>query len=526
MRNLALIGGGYWGKNLVRDLYNLGALHTVCDINTELLSSHKSNYPEIETTTDWDTILGSELIDRVCIALPAHLHYSFAKKSLEAGKHVYVEKPITLDISQAEELNTIAKEKNLILMVGHLLQYHPGIQKIKSLIKSGEIGTVKQIVANRFSLGIFRTFENVLWSFAVHDISVILSLCNDMLPNSVVCNGASNITSGIQDITNSILKYDDKYVSLNVNWLSPYKEQKLTIVGTKGMIVFDDVNKTIKIHREFVKFENAMNPHNPVAIKDNYYTLNVDTTEYPLTKECKHFIYCCDYNTQPITDGDEGVRVLKVLTKLQESLDNNGKEVSFKKSTTNVFVHETAVVDDGAIIGEGTKIWHYSHICKGAQIGKKCNIGQNVFIAGGAVIGDNCKVQNNVSIYAGVKAGNHVFFGPSCVLTNDINPRCLHSKNGKYIETILEDGVTLGANSTVVCGNTISQHSLIGAGAVVCKDVPPNSIIVGNPGTRIGSIDEFGERTLIEKPRLTKTKRSIGIGSRKKVPGPSPNMIH
>ena len=119
---------------------------------------------------------------------------------------------------------------------------------------------VKQIVANRFSLGIFHTFENVLWSFAVHDISVILSLCNDMLPNSVVCNGAINITSGIQDITNSILKYDDKYVSLNVNWLSPYKEQKLTIVGTKGMIVFDDVNKTIKIHREFVKFENAINP--------------------------------------------------------------------------------------------------------------------------------------------------------------------------------------------------------------------------------------------------------------------------
>ena len=201
MRNLALIGGGYWGKNLVRDFYNLGALHTVCDINTELLSSHKSNYPEIHTTTDWDTVLCSVHIDRVCIALPAHLHYTFAKKSLEAGKHVYVEKPITLDISQAEELNNIAKEKEVILMVGHLLQYHPGIQKIQAIIKSGKIGTVKQIIANRFSLGIFRTFENVLWSFAVHDISVILSLCNDKLPNSVVCNGACNITSGTQDIS-------------------------------------------------------------------------------------------------------------------------------------------------------------------------------------------------------------------------------------------------------------------------------------------------------------------------------------
>ena len=324
-------------------------------------------------------------------------------------------------------------------------------------------------------------------------------MCNDILPNSVVCNGACNITPGIQDITNSVLKYDDKYVSLNVNWLSPYKEQKLTVVGTKGMLVFDDVEKKITIVPEFVKYEHEINPHNPVAIKNNSYVETFNTSEYPLTIECKHFIFCCDYNHNPMTDGNEGVRVLKVLTKLQESLDNNGREISLKKSTNNIFVHETAVVDDGAIIGEGTKIWHYSHICKGAQIGKNCNIGQNVFIAGGAVIGDNCKVQNNVSIYAGVKAGNHVFFGPSCVLTNDINPRCLHSKNGKYIETILEDGVTLGANSTVVCGNTISRHSLIGAGAVVCKDVKPYSIIVGNPGKLIGTIDEKGNRTPLSK---------------------------
>ena len=497
MRNLALIGGGYWGKNLVRDFYNLESLHTVCDIDTNLLSKHKSNYPEIETTTDWNNVLSNVNIDRVCIALPAHLHYTFAKKSLEAGKHVYVEKPITLDITQAEELNKIAKEKNLILMVGHLLQYHPGIEKIKSIIKKGTIGNVKQIVANRFSLGIFRTFENVLWSFAVHDISVILSLCNDMLPNSVVCNGMSNITSGIQDITNSVLKYDDKYVSLNVNWLSPYKEQKLTVVGTKGMLVFDDVEKKIIIVPEFVKYENEINPNNPVAIKNNSYVETFDTSEYPLTKECKHFIQCCDSNSKPITDGDEGVRVLKVLTKLQESLDNNGKEIQFKTKTNTTFIHETAVVDEGAIIGEGTKIWHYSHICKGAQIGKNCNIGQNVYIAGGAVIGDNCKVQNNVSIYAGVRAGNHVFFGPSCVLTNDINPRCLHSKNGNYVDTILEDGVTLGANSTIVCGNTIKKHSLIGAGAVVCKDVESYSIVVGNPGKTIGTIDEKGNRNYL-----------------------------
>jgi UDP-2-acetamido-3-amino-2,3-dideoxy-glucuronate N-acetyltransferase len=197
----------------------------------------------------------------------------------------------------------------------------------------------------------------------------------------------------------------------------------------------------------------------------------------------------------PITDGKEGLCVLKVLDALNNSLIQN-KEVLLLEKSKKYFAHETVIVDNGAIIGEGTKIWHYSHICKGAIIGKNCNIGQNVFIAGGAVLGDNCKVQNNVSIYAGVEAEDYVFFGPSCVLTNDINPRCMHSKNGEYIKTILKKGVTLGANCTIVCGNTIGEHALIGAGAVICKDVEPYSIIVGNPGRKIGEIDEKGKRTI------------------------------
>ena len=155
-------------------------------------------------------------------------------------------------------------------------------------------------------------------------------------------------------------------------------------------------------------------------------------------------------------------------------------------------------MDEGAEIGEGTKIWHYSHICKGAKIGKNCNIGQNVYFAGGAKIGNNCKIQNNVSVYAGVEAEDYVFFGPSCVLTNDINPRGMHSKHGSYIKTYLKKGVTLGANCTIVCGNTVGEHALIGSGAVICKDVEPHSIMVGNPGRKIGTIDEKGERTLFK----------------------------
>ena len=495
---LGLIGGGYWGKNLIREFNYCGVLHTVCDINKDALENYTKLYPNIETTTDWNTVINNSEITAVCIALPAEMHYKYSKQSLLAGKDVYVEKPITLDIKEAEELVELAKKQNKILMVGHLLHYHPAITKIKSMIYEGKIGKIKNIVANRLSLGIFRQHENVLWSFAPHDISVILSFVGEM-PNSVICHGKDHITTGIHDVTNSILKFTDAYVNINVNWLNPYKEQKMSIIGEKGMIIFDDVSKENKItyFPEYITYTPGINA-SPRPIKNNEENIDIDLDKSPLLCECEHFIECCNLRKQPITDGKEGKHVLKVLQSLNSSLVNN-KEIIIKDisdNEKNYFVHETAIVDKGAEIGEGTKIWHFSHVCKGAKIGKNCNIGQNVFIAGGAVLGDNCKVQNNVSIYAGVKAEDYVFFGPSCVLTNDINPRCMHSKNGEYVKTILKRGVTLGANSTIVCGNTIGDHALIGAGAGICKDVEANSIMVGNPAKKIGVIDKQGNRVL------------------------------
>ena len=493
--SLGLIGGGYWGKNLIKDFNSLGVLHTICDINKNALLKYNEKYPNVKTTTKWDDVLNDTNINAVCISLPAEMHYSFAKKSLLADKDVYVEKPITLDIKEAEELIQLAREKNKILMVGHLLHYHPAIIKIKEMINAGKIGKVKNIVANRLSLGIFRKYENVLWSFAPHDISVVLGLIKEM-PQSVTCNGKDHINKGVHDVTNSILKFKDAYVNINVNWLNPYKEQKMAIIGEKGMILFDDVSKDNKLtyFPEYIQY-SADIQSNPSPIKNNGENIELDLSQSPLLIECGHFVECCVERKTPITDGEEGVRVLKVLDSLNKSLIQN-KEIKLVSKKKDYSVHETAIVDDGADIGKGTKIWHYSHICKGAKIGKNCNIGQNVYIAGGAVIGDNCKVQNNVSIYAGVEAEDFVFFGPSCVLTNDINPRGMYSKNGEYIKTILKKGVTLGANCTIVCGNTIGEHSLIGSGAVICKNVEPYSIMVGNPGKKIGEIDEKGKRTI------------------------------
>jgi UDP-2-acetamido-3-amino-2,3-dideoxy-glucuronate N-acetyltransferase len=488
---LGLIGGGYWGKNLIREFNKIGFLHTICEINPILIEQYSKEYPNINITNNYNEMLNN--VDAVCVSLPAEMHYKFAKEALNNNKDVYIEKPITLDIIEAEELVDLAKKKNKILMVGHLLHYHPAIIKIKELLPS--LGNIKQITSNRLNLGIFRTQENVLWSFAPHDISVILSLCNSM-PSWVQCTGNSSLTNNIHDITNSIMmirngesKDSDCYININVNWLNPYKEQKMSIICENGMILFDDMEKEnkLKIYRNYISWNNSMNPI-PIANKVEPEIIKLDNIS-PLENECKHFMECCINKTKPITDGEEGKRVLMVLNSLSLSLKENRKIVLNNK---NYFVHETAIVDDGAIIGDGTKIWHYSHICKGTIIGKNCNIGQNVFIAGGAILGDNCKVQNNVSIYAGVEAGDYVFFGPSCVLTNDINPRGMYSKNGEYIKTKLEDGVTLGANSTIVCGNIIRKHALIGAGAVVTKDVDEYNIMVGNPAKSIGVIDEKG----------------------------------
>jgi UDP-2-acetamido-3-amino-2,3-dideoxy-glucuronate N-acetyltransferase len=495
---LALIGGGYWGKNLVREFNKTGSLDTICEINDILIQQYKLEYPHLNITKQWSEVLLNESITAVCVALPAEMHYKFSKEALLANKDVYVEKPITLDVQQAEELVALAKTHDKILMVGHLLHYHPAIEKIKEILKSGSLGKIKQIICNRFNLGIFRTQENVLWSFAPHDISVILSLCNNKLPDTVYCSGHHSLTENVHDITNSCMKYetDNIYVNMNVNWLNPYKEQKMSIICEKGMILFDDtesVNK-LKIYKDYINWSSSMTP-SPSANKVEPVIITLDLSKSPLEKECWHFVDCCNSRNRPITDGEEGIRVLKVLNHLSDSLKKN-QHVVIPKVKLPYYAHETAIIDNGVDIGEGTKIWHYSHICKGAKIGKNCNIGQNVFIAGDAVIGDYCKVQNNVSIYAGVEAGNYVFFGPSCVLTNDINPRGMHSKNGEYIRTKLEDGVTLGANCTIVCGHTVGKHALIGAGAVVTKNVEDYSIMVGNPAKRIGAIDEKGNRTL------------------------------
>jgi UDP-2-acetamido-3-amino-2,3-dideoxy-glucuronate N-acetyltransferase len=219
----------------------------------------------------------------------------------------------------------------------------------------------------------------------------------------------------------------------------------------------------------------------------------------PLANECRHFIECCRDRSQPRTDGHEGLRVLSLLQAAQRSLDSDGKAVdprarrdSPPASKPEYFAHPTAVVDQGAVIGNGTKIWHFSHVMKGAKIGERCVFGQNVNVDAGTVIGNNVKVQNNVSIYTGVEVEDDVFLGPSCVLTNVTNPRSQVSRQSLYEKTLIRRGATIGANATIVCGVSIGRYAFVAAGAVVTRDVPDYALMMGNPARQTGWMSRHG----------------------------------
>ena len=494
-RDLALVGAGYWGKNLARNFNLLGALHTLCDQSQATLDSYQADYAGVQKTSRFDDVLKNPAIKKVVVAAPAVLHFELVKSALLAGKDVLVEKPLCLEARQGAELQVLAAGKQAVLMVGHLLQYHPCIQKLQAMIFAGDLGQLHYITSNRLNLGKIRREENALWSFAPHDISVILSLVGGKLPEEIRCLGESHLTPGVADTTLTTLKFSGNLrAHIFVSWLNPFKEQKLTVVGSEGMVVFDDTrpwNEKLVIHRHYLTWTNGQEP----TPRKNSSELVVVPEAEPLREECRHFLECCQTRCVPRTAAAEGLRVLQVLQSAQHSLNRGGDGVcpsAVLHSDADYFVHPTALVDDGAMVGRGTKVWHFSHIMKGARLGKGCVLGQNVNVDGGTVIGNNVKIQNNVSIYTGLVIEDDVFLGPSCVFTNVKNPRSQVNRRGLYDKTTVKRGATIGANATIVCGVTIGRYAFIGAGAVVTKDVPDYAMIVGNPGRQTGWMSRHG----------------------------------
>ena len=491
---IAVAGMGAWGQHLVRNFSTLGVLASVCDPSDAALGACRALYPSVRVTAGFQSIVDDPDVTAIALATPAGTHFALAHAALEAGKDVFVEKPLALEPQQGETLVALAERRGRILMVGHILRYHPAVLALQDLVAAGALGKLHYIYSTRLNMGKIRTEENILWSFAPHDLSVMLALLNES-PVRVASHGDAYLNSTVYDVTLTQLEFASGVTGhMFVSWLHPVKEQRLVVVGSEQMAVFDDLaDQKLVLYPHKVEWRNRV----PTAVKADGHAVPVTRAE-PLQQECRQFVRSIQTRTRPVTDGHEGLRVLRVLDACQRSLFGRqpvtmatGRDGA--RRDPDPFVHPSACVDDGAHVGAGTKIWHFSHVMKGARIGRRCVIGQNVNIDA-ATIGDNVKIQNNVSVYAGIVVEDDVFLGPSCVLTNVTNPRSQINRHALYEPTVLRRGCSVGANATLLCGVTIGRYAFVGAGAVVTRDVADYALVLGSPARQVGWMSRHGHR--------------------------------
>lgn len=330
---VAIIGAGYWGKNLVRNFATAGRcrLRYVCDLNERVLDMHKASFPFIETTTDVATVLGDDDIQAVVIATPVPTHFELGRAALAAGKHVYVEKPLTLEASQARELGESARSEGLKLMVGHLLEYHPAVTYLKDMLDRGRIGPPYYMYTQRVNLGIVRRNENAWWSLAPHDISVICYVLGSE-PVSVAAHGQCYLQKDIEDVVFATIKFaDGKMAHAHCSWLDPHKIRKMTVVGPEKMVTFDDMEATEKIRiydkGAAVKHDITTSYADIISLRFGDIVIPKIPSQEPLSAECRHFIDCVLENRPVRSDGADGLRVVQVLQAGQASLRHQGTPV-------------------------------------------------------------------------------------------------------------------------------------------------------------------------------------------------------
>lgn len=329
MVKIGVIGAGYWGPNLIRNFFQLPEcdLKAVCDLDPKKLEKVRSAYPGVKTVTNEEELIESSEIEGVVIATGGATHYALAKKALEAGKDVLVEKPLALNVKDGEELVNLSEKKNRILMVGHLLLYHPAVNWLKERIQRGDLGEIRYIYSQRVNLGKVRKDENALWSFGPHDISVVLYLLNSK-PEKIIATGEAYLRESVYDVVFVVLHFPGgELAHVHVSWLDPHKIRKVTIVGSRKMAVFDDTEgmEKIRLYDKGVDYEPAYASYPDVLTLriGDIHIPKVDSSE-PLRLECQHFLDCIENRRRPISDGRNGLDVLKILDAAQKSLESGG----------------------------------------------------------------------------------------------------------------------------------------------------------------------------------------------------------
>jgi predicted dehydrogenase len=325
---IGVVGLGYWGPNLARNFAAMPGceLTWCCDASEENRARWAPSFPATQFTGDLDTLLEDPELDAIVLATPVPSHGALAERVLRAGKHCFVEKPLAQSVAEAERALAAAREAGRTLMVGHLLEYHPGVAKLKELADDGELGDIHYIYSNRLNLGQLRADENALWSLGAHDVSVILNLAGEE-PYEVEARGEAYMRPGIEDVVFGFLRFPSGLAAhMHLSWLDPHKERRFTVVGSRRMATFDDMATERKVTVYDKGFDEDADSYGEYITRSgDIWSPRIPNRE-PLRLECEHFVECIRTGAVPRSDGESGLRVVRVLEALQERLDVTRRE--------------------------------------------------------------------------------------------------------------------------------------------------------------------------------------------------------
>jgi len=480
---VAVIGAAGHGMNLVRNFNRLRALSAVCEKDNAVLRQLGEQYPEAKRVAHPNEIIDDPTIGAVAVAGPLEHRASLVATALEAGKHVLAQRPLLCE--DAAALVALAEEKGKVLMVDHVLNYHPAFLELQALVAAGELGQIRTIYSERTHHAAFRHHEHPVYALAPNDLAMILALA-DTRPVDVTTVSGS-FRDGIPEVNHTHLNLGEGLSARTfVSWLHPFRSQRLVVVGTTQTAVFDE---TLPWREKLRLYRLESNLEIPNLADAEPRDIALSGTE-PLHTACEHFLTCIDNGDTPRTGGRFALDVIQTLEKALRSLEASQHRYEQNRVASEprpetpgraFFAHPTAVIDEDVTIGEGSRVWHFSHIREGSRLGEQTTVGQNVMIGPDVSIGSGCKIQNNVSVFEGVRLEDNVFCGPGMVFTNVLVPRAEISQREAFVETVVREGVTIGANATVLCGRTLGRYAFVGAGAVVTHDVPAHAMVYGNP---------------------------------------------